>query len=149
MEPTETPQSEFLALANSISIATKGTDKLISLWLRNGNHPTMNELTILQSIKEGITAPSDIARKTGQATPSVSNTLTTLTNRGLVEREKDMGDGRRRKILLTPEGETALTDAQNDIDKNFDKSYIPLDKAEMNRIRNVIEKYTAIMRFPT
>jgi len=59
-------------------------------------------LAMLASL--GALSPSDVAARTTVDRSQTSKTLRTLMLKGLVERQRVAGDGRRALVLLTPEG---------------------------------------------
>ena len=54
--------------------------------------------------REGPQTPSDVARALRVSQPTVSGWILEMTGRGLIERLRDEGDGRRATLRLTEQG---------------------------------------------
>ncbi len=57
--------------------------------------------------REGPQTPSDVARALRVSQPTVSGWILELSGRGLIERLRDEGDGRRATLRLTEQGTSA------------------------------------------
>jgi DNA-binding MarR family transcriptional regulator len=59
-------------------------------------------------VRQGPMSVKDLARDLGVSHPSVSQTRASLLTAGLIAERVDPGDGRRRALYLTPEGEALV-----------------------------------------
>ena len=62
--------------------------------------------------REGPQTPSDVARALRVSQPTVSGWIAEMTGRGLIERLRDEGDGRRATIRLTEHGASSALDGR-------------------------------------
>jgi len=80
--------------------------------LAGGEPPlTVAQYLALGAIAEGPVAAADLARRTGVSPAAVSQLVAGLDERGLVERRSEPGDRRRQALVLSPDGERALSAA--------------------------------------
>ena len=69
------------------------------------------KLSILLAITasaDGLVSPNELARITGKSRPGITRTMEKLSESGFITINKDFNDGRRKKLALTPDGQTLL-----------------------------------------
>ncbi len=139
--------NDLLELFRVVLQAARDTDRLLNLWLEKELRLTMQDLSVLQSIAVGVEYPTDIAARLNQASPTVSHVISRLVGRGLIERERGSDDGRKRRLLLTKKGRTALDKAHEAIEKSMEDGHFRLTDKDVARTQRALEKYMKVMRF--
>lgn len=92
--------------------------RLEALWLSRLDTPlTHRQYRILQRVGQGVTSPTRISRAANISLAAISESVDTLTRRGLVTRASDEADRRASRLGLTPDGEAALVAARGAIEQ--------------------------------
>ncbi len=86
---------------------------------------------ILQCLwtQDGLT-PGEIARKLGLATPTVTNSATSMEAAGLVERRRHPLDARRVQLFLTPRGRALERTIDTEMSRLTDRALAALSEPE-------------------
>jgi DNA-binding MarR family transcriptional regulator len=102
--PTETLETLF-ALASAYAKTTRALEV---------HGLSFSELRLLLALRAGPdqgSRPTDIARDLNVTASGITRALLPLEKRGIVSRERDPGDGRASRALLTPAGHRILSEA--------------------------------------
>jgi DNA-binding MarR family transcriptional regulator len=77
---------------------------------------------------------TDLAEAQGVSLPTMSNTITTLEERGLVRRTRSSEDRRQVVVEITPSGKTALDETRAQAENHLAALLAPLTDADHRRI---------------
>lgn len=128
--------------------SARDTDRLVNEWLEPESAKlTMQDLSVLHSISDGVVYPTDIATRLNQASPTVSHVISRLVGRGYIERARADEDGRKRRLTLTKSGAEALKRCQARIADSLEQGRYKLTDKDIKRTLNALMKYKKIMRF--
>jgi DNA-binding MarR family transcriptional regulator len=83
---------------------------------------------------------TELGRLTGMDRATVSGVVARLKRRGLVLYKPDPLDKRSRIIALTPAGEALLVEAMQRIGRVTDQTLEPIDAAERESLRAILER---------
>ena len=75
-------------------------------------HATRPQSMVMVHVVRGVTRPSDIARNLGVSRQAIHTTINQMIELGLLELEKDSGDGRSKRVVITPTGQKMRAVAQ-------------------------------------
>ncbi|TDS85695.1 MarR family winged helix-turn-helix transcriptional regulator [Nesterenkonia aurantiaca] len=81
-----------------------------------------------------------IARHLGIGKPTLSRQLSTLENRGFVEKATDPADGRAQMVSLTEEGRARLESAQADRAERYLQMLTPWQELEIQTLSKLLAK---------
>ena len=73
---------------------------------------TRPQSMVMVHVVRGVTRPSDIARNLGVSRQAIHATINQMIELGLLELEKDSGDGRSKRVVITPTGQKMRAVAQ-------------------------------------
>jgi len=100
---------------------------------------------VLSTLAFGQRNLSELAYIEHVSLPTMSNTVSTLVNRGWLERVRDTDDRRRVRIELTDEGEEALKRLQRLAQDRIDKLIEPLSDAECENVWSALNSLDACL----
>jgi DNA-binding MarR family transcriptional regulator len=83
---------------------------------------------------------TELGRLTGMDRATISGVVARLRRRDLVLYKPDPLDRRSRIIVLTPGGEALLGDAMQRIDRVTEQTLEPIDAAERDSLRAILQK---------
>lgn len=83
---------------------------------------------------------TELGRLTGMDRATISGVVARLKGRDLVLYKPDPLDKRSRIIALTPAGEALLTEAMQRIDRVTEQTLEPIDSAERESLRAILQK---------
>ena len=75
-------------------------------------HVTRPQSMVMVHEVRGLTRPSDIARNLGVSRQAIHTTINQMIDLGLIELDKDDGDGRSKRVVITPTGQAMRAVAQ-------------------------------------
>jgi DNA-binding MarR family transcriptional regulator len=75
-------------------------------------HVTRPQSMVMVHVVRGVTRPSDIARNLGVSRQAIHTTINQMIDLGLIELDRDDGDGRSKRVVITPTGQTMRAVAQ-------------------------------------
>jgi DNA-binding MarR family transcriptional regulator len=75
-------------------------------------HVTRPQSMVMVHVVRGLTRPSDIARNLGVSRQAIHTTINQMIDLGLIELDKDDGDGRSKRVVITPTGQEMRAVAQ-------------------------------------
>jgi DNA-binding MarR family transcriptional regulator len=75
-------------------------------------HVTRPQSMVMVHVVRGLTRPSDIARNLGVSRQAIHTTINQMIDLGLIELDKDDGDGRSKRVVITPTGQAMRAVAQ-------------------------------------
>jgi len=75
-------------------------------------HATRPQSMVMVHVVRGVTRPSDIARNLGVSRQAIHTTINQMIELGLLELEKDAGDGRSKRVVITTTGQQMRAVAQ-------------------------------------
>jgi DNA-binding MarR family transcriptional regulator len=139
--------TNLLELFRVILQSARDTDRLLNEWLEGETNLTMQDLSVLHAIDQGIVYPTDIAARLNQASPTVSHVISRLVGRGLIERARADEDGRKRRLTLTAAGTDALERCRAIIERSLESGRYKLTEKDIVRTHKALDKYLKIMRF--
>ncbi len=101
--------NELASLANTVRIACQRVSRRVRYDSADTLPP--HQLVVLFHLTKGPMTPGDLASRERVSAPSMSKTVATLVEAGLVERTQDPDDGRRCLLVVTAAGRAAVDDA--------------------------------------
>ena len=114
---------------------------------------TLKQMFVLDQLaKKDFLLPSQIARMLFCDRPTATVIVRNLEKRGWVERQRDAGDRRRKRVLLTAQGKKKLTEIQGSFWQAVESSLDPLacfsqeEREELDRLLKVLNKHLAQIR---
>jgi DNA-binding MarR family transcriptional regulator len=106
--------------------------RAISAELRQKTHPSHYHLLAMLAHQE--CNLSELAVKHGVSLPSISSTIRTLEDRGWIRRIPAEHDRRVVMIALSPEGQAALLDMQNQIESKLIDTLETIPAADLTAV---------------
>lgn len=142
-----TATTDLIELFQLVLQSARDTDRLLNEWLDTETNLTSQELSVLHAIDAGAAYPTDIATRLNQASPTVSHVISRLVSHGLLERARVAQDGRKRRLILTTNGEGTLARSRQTIRRSLTDGRYKLTDKDVIRTRKTLEKYMKTMRF--
>ena len=103
--------------------------------MRQSNAPMMpGHFRLLGMLSHHSCTLKELADKQGVSAPTMSNTITTLEERGWVTRTRSAGDRREVIIQATAEGKRTLEEAHQRAERYLAELVEPLDAAERDML---------------
>jgi DNA-binding MarR family transcriptional regulator len=140
MNTTTTFIHDFITTLRTLTGCSNETERLLDRWLTAGGYPNVMQLLTLKAIHDGINYPTELTKELGQPAPSVSQYAKALTQQQLITIERDITDGRRRKITITTQGTQTLNAALQHLENEMTRSRITTDTINPTRLTNAIDK---------
>ncbi len=97
---------------------------------RSGHLLNPNHFTVLILLAEGPCILSDLAEQQAVSLPTMSNTISTLVERGWVQRQRDTADRRKVWLALTPAGLAIMKEMSQHAQRRVNDLLIPLSETE-------------------
>ena len=88
---------------------------------------------------------SALAERTFLLAPSVSRILTTLQDRGLIERSADRSDQRRSVLRLSATGEQRFRDVAPDSEALYAQIEVQIGSDDMARLYELLARFTSVL----
>ncbi len=101
--------NDLASLANTVRIACQRVSRRVRYDSADTLPP--HQLVVLFHLTKGAMTPGDLASRERVSAPSMSKTVATLVESGLVVRTPDPDDGRRCLLVVTASGRAAVDDA--------------------------------------
>jgi len=119
--PEKVPDHADAQLATSLRVSIAKLSRMSRTWRADRNrdpaalpYSLMSALSTLERL--GPTTPTGLALHEGVRKPSVTRSLATLVDRGLVVRTFHPTDGRQAIVCISPEGVKAVRESRRVID---------------------------------
>jgi DNA-binding MarR family transcriptional regulator len=96
--------------------------------------PVPGHYNLLFMLSHGPHNLSELAEKHNVTPPTMSNTISTLVERGWVQRTQSSTDRRRVIIELTPSGHALLESIQNYVEASITRTLAPLSTEELDQL---------------
>jgi len=96
--------------------------------------PIPGHFRLLFMLAEGPHNLSELAEKHSVTLPTMSNTISTMVERGWVQRTQSEHDRRKISISLTPAGHAILDTVQTHIENRIAEILIPISDQELDQL---------------
>lgn len=96
--------------------------------------PMIAHFRLLFMLKEGPHNLSELARKHNVSLPTMSNSVTTLVDRGWVRRTRSRYDRRQVVIELTDDGQDVLTEIQCQAVSTLEELLAPISENDLDQL---------------
>jgi DNA-binding MarR family transcriptional regulator len=106
---------------------------------------TVSQYLTLRAIARGEISAADLSRRTGVSAPAVSQLVSSLADGGLIDRIRVEGDRRRRLLLLTPSGESALEESGALLRQELGTLLADLPKPEADALGRALPALEAVL----
>ncbi len=126
--PSQLAAREFLQIIPLV-MHSLGSDMRQSTQL-----PVPGHFNLLYMLAEGPHNLSELAEKHSVSAPTMSNTISTLVERGWVQRTQSEADRRQISICLTPAGNEVLNAVQTFAENRITEILAPLSNEEMEQL---------------
>lgn len=126
--PSQQAAREFLQIIPLV-MHSLGSDMRQSTQL-----PVPGHFNLLYMLAEGPHNLRELAEKHSVSAPTMSNTISTLVERGWVQRTQSEADRRRISICLTPSGFAVLDAVQTFAENRITEILAPLSNEEMEQL---------------
>jgi DNA-binding MarR family transcriptional regulator len=130
------------ALAATAPIAARWVERVLA---SHDPPVTVAQYLALRAIADGPISAAPLARRTGVSGAAVSQLITGLQAKGLVERGGPLDDPRSRAISLTEEGRRALSSATDLVSARLGELLIDLPKPEADALVRLLERVEAAL----
>ncbi len=117
-----------------VEVMPKFMRSLASDWRHMEHSPNEGHFRALIVLARGATNLSDLANKLEVSLPTMSNTITTLSERNWVVRRRDPDDRRRVLVELTPEGCEVLEYIRDFAEEHVAQTLAPLSEEECESV---------------
>jgi DNA-binding MarR family transcriptional regulator len=109
--------SDERTLAHAVMEIVPLVMRTIAADIRRSDHASVvSHFPLLRLMAEAPHSLSELAERHAVSLPTMSNSITTLEERGWVVRARSLEDRRRVVVSITPEGEAVLDEAQQYIE---------------------------------
>jgi len=136
----DTPYRLHDSLGYNLSLAARLQERRLDDGLRTLALTRTSWCILLAVGVEGLSGPSDIAAFVGIDRTATSRTLRQMEQAGLIERAGGQKDGRKRAVVLTPQGETRLRQGAPLARANNEIQAAKLTDAEVQELTRLLRK---------
>jgi DNA-binding MarR family transcriptional regulator len=135
-------QEAGAALAATAPIAARWVERVLAA---HDPPVTVAQYLALRALAAGPVSAAPLARRSGVSGAAVSQLITGLEGKGLVERGGPLDDPRSRGITLTEDGEQTLASATELVSSRLGDLLVDLPKPEADALVRLLERVEAAL----
>jgi len=130
------------ALAATAPVAARWVERVLAA---HDPPVTVAQYLALRAMSDGPISAAPLARRTGVSGAAVSQLISGLQSKGLVERGGPVDDPRSRGVSLTAEGERTLGSATELVSSRLGELLVDLPKPEADALVRLLERVEAAL----
>jgi DNA-binding MarR family transcriptional regulator len=138
---SETPEAVD-ALVGVAPLTSRWMERLLA---RHDPSLTLAQYLALRAIADGSPGAGELAKRTGVSGPAVSQLLSGLVDRDLIERAAAEGDRRRQQLTLSRSGKRALDSANRLLRKQLGTLLEDLPRPEADALARALPRVEALL----